>query len=300
MADAAVVVEGLTKRFGADLAVDDVSFEVPAGRIVGFLGPNGAGKSTTLRAIVGLTAPTAGGATILGRDFRDLDDPIRTVGSIVDGVGFHPGRRAIDELRVCGAAGALPSERCDEVLELVGLAQVGRKRVGTYSLGMKQRLGLAAAMLGDPQVLLLDEPANGLDPEGIQWVRGFLRHLADEGCAILVSSHLLGEIARLVDDVVVIRQGRIVAQGTVAELTASIDGAAVRVASQDDAVLAETLRQRGGQVTEVDAMLHVVGLQPLDVGTAALDAGVALTELRTLTPELEDVFLDLTAGGEIR
>jgi len=300
MATAAVLVDGLTKRFGGDLAVDDVSFEVPAGRIVGFLGPNGAGKSTTLRAIVGLTAPTAGRATILGRDFRDLDDPIRTVGSIVDGVGFHPGRRAIDELRVCAAAGGLSSERCDEVLELVGLAQVGRKRVGTYSLGMKQRLGLAAAMLGDPRVLLLDEPANGLDPEGIQWVRGFLRHLADEGRAILVSSHLLGEIARLVDDVVVIRQGRIVAQGTVAELTASVDGAAVRVASQHDAVLADALRRLGGQVTGVDGMLHVVGLQPSDVGNAALEAGVALTELRAVTPELEDVFLDLTAGGEIR
>jgi ABC-2 type transport system ATP-binding protein len=299
MADAAVVVDGLTKRFGSDLAVDDVSFEVPAGRIVGFLGPNGAGKSTTLRAIVGLTTPTAGGATILGRDFHDLEDPVRTVGSIVDGVGFHPGRRAIEELRVCAAAGGLPLERCDEVLELVGLAQVGRKRVGTYSLGMKQRLGLAAAMLGDPQVLLLDEPANGLDPEGIQWVRGFLRHLADEGRAILVSSHLLGEIARLVDDVVVIRRGRIVAQGTVAELTASVDGAAVRVTGEDDAALTDALRQRGGQVTEVDGMLHVVGLQPLDVGTVALVAGVALTELRTVSPELEEVFLDLTGGGGI-
>ncbi|TVR29165.1 MAG: ATP-binding cassette domain-containing protein [Nitriliruptor sp.] len=173
MTDAAVVVDGLTERFGADLAVDDVSFEVPAGRIV-------------------------------------------------DGVGFHPGRRAIDELRICGAAGGLPSARCDEVLELVGLAQVGRKRVGTDSLGMKQRLGLAAAMLGDPQVLLLDEPANGLDPEGLQWVRGFLRHL-------------LGEVA-----------------------------------SQDDAVLAEALQRRGGQVTEVDGMLQVVGLQPMEVGTAAV------------------------------
>ncbi len=300
MANAAVVVDGLTKRFGADLAVNDVSFEVPVGRIVGFLGPNGAGKSTTLRAIVGLTAPTAGGATILGRNFRDLDDPIRTVGSIVDGVGFHPGRRAIDELRVSAAAGGLSSERCDEVLDLVGLAQVGRKRVGSYSLGMKQRLGLAAAMLGDPQVLLLDEPANGLDPEGIQWVRGFLRHLADEGRAILVSSHLLGEIARLVDDVVVIRQGRIVAQGTVAELTASVDGAAVRVVSRDDHTLAEALRRRGAQVTAGEGMLHVTGLQPLDVGTVALEAGVALAELRTVTQELEDVFLDLTAGGEIR
>lgn len=299
MTTAAVSVEGLTKRFGTELAVDDVSFQVPAGRIVGFLGPNGAGKSTTLRTIIGLTTPTAGRATIHGMAFRELDDPIRTVGSIVDGVGFHPGRRAVDELRVTASAGGLPATRCEEVLELVGLAEAGRKRVGRFSLGMKQRLGLAAAMLGDPQVLLLDEPANGLDPEGIQWVRGFLRHLADEGRAILVSSHLLGEIARLVDDVVVIRRGRIVAQGSVAELTASADGAAVVVASLDDARLAAALERRGARVAEADGRLQVVGLEPVEVGTAALEAGVALRELRSVAPELEDIFLELTAGGEI-
>jgi ABC-2 type transport system ATP-binding protein len=295
----AVSVRGLTKRFGSEVAVDDVSFDVAAGRIVGFLGPNGAGKSTTLRAIVGLTAPTSGRATIHGSDFRNLEDPIRTVGSIVDGVGFHPGRRAIDELRVTAAAGGLPASRCDEVLELVGLAQARRKRVGKFSLGMKQRLGLAVAMLGDPQVLLLDEPANGLDPEGIQWVRGFLRHLADDGRAILVSSHLLGEIARLVDDVVVIRRGRIVAQGSVAELTASAEGAAVVVRSQDNARLAAALSRQGAQVNEVADALHVVGLEAVQVGTVALQTGVVLTELRAVAPELEDVFLELTAGGGI-
>jgi ABC-2 type transport system ATP-binding protein len=290
----AVSVRGLTKRFGSEVAVDDVSFDVAAGRIVGFLGPNGAGKSTTLRAIVGLTAPTSGRATIHGSDFRNLEDPIRTVGSIVDGVGFHPGRRAIDELRVTAAAGGLPASRCDEVLELVGLAQARRKRVGKFSLGMKQRLGLAVAMLGDPQVLLLDEPANGLDPEGIQWVRGFLRHLAEDGRAILVSSHLLGEIARLVDDVVVIRRGRIVAQGSVAELTASAEGAAVVVRSQDNARLAAALSRQGAQVNEVADALHVVGLEAVQVGTVALQTGVVLTELRAVAPELEDVFLELT------
>ncbi len=299
MRDVAVEVRGLTKRFGTQVAVDDVSFDVPAGRIVGFLGPNGAGKSTTLRAIVGLTAPNAGTATIHGVPFHDLADPARTVGAIVDGVGFHPGRRAIDELRIAASTAGIPHHRCDEVLELVGLAAARRKQVGRFSLGMKQRLGLAAAMLGDPRVLLLDEPANGLDPEGIQWVRAFLRYLAEDGRAILVSSHLLGEVARLVDEVLVIRQGRIVAHGTVDALTAAAGGTTVLVASQDDAALAAALAQRGATVTAHNRGLRVEGLDPADVGAAALAAGVVLTELRAMTPELEDVFLELTAGGGI-
>ena len=299
MGHAALEVRGLTKRFGPQVAVDDVSFDVPAGRIVGFLGPNGAGKSTTLRTIVGLNAATAGTALIHGQPFSELERPAQTVGSVVDGVGFHPGRRAIDELRIAASAAGIPAPRCREMLALVGLAEVERKRVGRFSLGMKQRLGLAAAMLGDPQVLLLDEPANGLDPEGIQWVRAFLRYLADDGRAILVSSHLLGEVARLVDEVLVIRQGRIVASGTVAELTAAAGGASVRVASQDDAALTAELERSGATVTPVEGALQVQGMDPSAVGGAALTAGVALTELRALSPELEDIFLELTAGGEI-
>ncbi len=295
----AVAVRGLTKRFGQQVAVDDVSFDVPEGRIVGFLGPNGAGKSTTLRAIVGLTTANAGTATIHGKRFHELQDPARTVGSIVDGVGFHPGRRGIDELRISAAAAGLRPERCDEVLELVGLAAARRKRVGRYSLGMKQRLGLAAAMLGDPKVLLLDEPANGLDPEGIQWVRAFLRYLADEGRAILVSSHLLGEVSRLVDDVLVINQGRLIAQGTVEELTGGTGGVSVKVSSQDDAALTGELERRGATVAPEGDGLRVEGLSPADVGAAALAAGVALTELRSSAAELEDVFLELTSGAEI-
>lgn len=295
----AVSVRGLTKRFGEQTAVDDVSFDVPEGRIVGFLGPNGAGKSTTLRAMVGLTASDAGTATIHGVPFHDLPDPARTVGSIVDGVGFHPGRRAIDELRISASAAGLPASRCAEVLDLVGLAPAARKRVGQYSLGMKQRLGLAAAMLGDPKVLLLDEPANGLDPEGIQWVRAFLRYLADEGRAILVSSHLLGEVSRLVDDVLVIDHGRIIAQGTVAELTSAASGATVRVMSQDDATLQAELTQLGARVTPDGDGLRVEGLDAAAVGAAALAAGVVLTELRSTAAELEDVFLALTSGGRI-
>ncbi len=296
---AAVEVRGLTKRFGPQLAVDDVTFDVPPGRIVGFLGPNGAGKSTTLRMIIGLTAPTAGTSTILGTSFHDLDDPARTVGSIVDGVGYHPGRRAIEELRISARSAGLPRSRCDEVLDLVGLKDAARKRVGQFSLGMRQRLGIAQALLGDPQALLLDEPANGLDPEGIQWVRSLLRGLADEGRAILVSSHLLNEVARLADDVIVIRRGQLVTQASVAELTTAAAGGAVSVSSLDDPALTRVLEQAGAEVTVTADGLTVSGVDAETVGRAALDAGIALRELRPVTAELEDVFMELTAGGGI-
>jgi ABC-2 type transport system ATP-binding protein len=294
----AVEVRGLTKRFGDQLAVDDVSFDLPTGKVVGFLGPNGAGKSTTLRMVIGLTTPTAGTATIFGTPFHDLPDPARTVGSIVDGVGYHPGRKAVDELVISATAAGLPRSRCDEVLELVGLQAAATKRVGQFSLGMRQRLGIAQALLGDPKVLLLDEPANGLDPEGIHWVRSLLRYLADEGRAILVSSHLLGEVARLADDVIVIRRGRVVAQASVAELIAA-EGSAVAVASLDDVTLTGRLTAAGAEVTPEDGRLLVQGLEPAAIGRIALDAGVVLRELRPLTAELEDVFLEMTAGGGI-
>jgi ABC-2 type transport system ATP-binding protein len=300
VSDAAVALRGLTKRFRRQLAVDDLSFDVPAGQVVGFLGPNGSGKSTTMRMIVGLTAPTAGSAHVLGVPFHALDDPGRTVGSIVDGVEYHPSRRAIDELRISATTMGLPRGRCEEVLELVGLSDAAGKRVGQYSLGMRQRLGIAQALLGDPQVLLLDEPANGLDPEGIRWVRALLRRLADEGRAVLVSSHLISEVSRLADDVVVIRRGAFVTQGSVAELTAAASGtAAVVVASLDDVTLAARLRDLGAEVSADGPTLHLTGLAAADVGRAALDAGVAVTELRTVALELEDVFLELTTddGG---
>jgi ABC-2 type transport system ATP-binding protein len=271
---------------------------VPHGRVVGFLGPNGAGKSTTLRMLIGLTAPTSGTATILGVPFHDLDEPARAVGSIVDGVGYHPGRRAIEELRVSARAAGLPRERCDEVIELVGLQEAARKRVGQYSLGMRQRLGIAQALLGDPQVLLLDEPANGLDPEGIHWVRGLLRSLADDGRAVLVSSHLLGEVARLADDVIVLRRGRFVTQASVAELTGSAAGGTL-VSSRDDRALADALRAAGGEVAPTADGLTVVGLPPEAIGELALQAGIALRRLQPAARELEDVFMELTAGGGI-
>lgn len=296
---AAVEVRHLTKRFGRQVAVDDLSFDVPTGRVVGFLGPNGAGKSTTLRMIVGLTAPTSGTATIFGTPFHDLADPVATVGSIVDGVGYHPGRRGIEELRISADAAGIPHERCDELLELVGLADAARKRVGQYSLGMRQRLGIAQALLGNPRVLLLDEPANGLDPEGIHWVRALLRSLADEGRAVLVSSHLLGEVSRLADEVLVIRRGRFVTQAPVEELLAAASTGLVRVSSLDDERLAKALAAAGVSFTVHQQGLEVSGAPPEEVGRIALEAGVVLRFLQPVTADLEEVFMELTRGGGI-
>lgn len=303
MTTAALHLRGLTKRYGGTLAVDDLSFDVEAGQVVGFLGPNGSGKSTTLRMAVGLTAATSGTALIEGRPFRELTDPGRVVGSIVDGVDYHPGRRAIEELRISARTIGVPAARADEVLEMVGLGTAGRKRVGQYSLGMRQRLGIAQALLGDPRVLLLDEPANGLDPEGIRWIRELLRWLADDGRAVLVSSHLIGEIARLADRVVVIREGRFVAAGTIDELTGGEGGAVVHVRSLDDAALTAALEADGAHVERVGEQLRITGADAEAVGRAALAAGVVLTELTGIRPELEDVFVELTgepaaAGGD--
>ena len=303
--DVLVEVNGLTKRYGRELAVDRVDFTLRAGTVTGFLGPNGAGKSTTLRMMVGLTAPTAGEARILGHRFHDLPDAPRAVGSIVDGVGHHPGRRAIDELRVSAAAIGVDDARCTELLDTVGLAGAERKRVGDFSLGMRQRLGIAQALLGDPRVLLLDEPANGLDPEGIGWVRTLLRRLADEGRAVLVSSHLIDEIARLADDVLVIDQGRLVATGSVSELLARAAGhGIVAVRSEDDVRLADAIAPAmpadTGSVERAPDGLRVSGLDAATVGRIARDAGLALHELRTTGAGLEDVFLGLTGNGRRR
>jgi ABC-2 type transport system ATP-binding protein len=217
---AAITVQGLTKRFGDVLAVDRLSFQVDEGTVTGFLGPNGAGKTTTLRMLLGLVAPTSGTATVGGRRYRDLPDPARRVGAVLEAGGFHPGRSARDHLRIQATAAGLSRARVDQVLEQTGLAGAARRRVGGFSLGMRQRLGLAAALLGDPEVLILDEPANGLDPEGVHWLRGLVRGLAAEGRTVLVSSHLLAEIARTADQVVIIDKGRLVTQAPMAELTA--------------------------------------------------------------------------------
>jgi ABC-2 type transport system ATP-binding protein len=293
---AAISVQGLTKRFGDVLAVDRLSFEVGPGTVTGFLGPNGAGKTTTLRMLLGLVAPTSGTATIDGRPYRELADPLRRVGAVLEAGGFHPGRSARDHLRVLAKAAGLPAGRVGEVLEQVGLAAAGRRRVGGFSLGMRQRLGLAAALLGDPEVLVLDEPANGLDPEGVHWLRGLVRGLADQGRTVLVSSHLLAEVAQTIDRVVIIDRGRLVAQSTLADLTAGADRT-VRVRTPQPEALRDLLVARGATVT-LDGPDRLVagGVTAEQVGQAAAAGGVVLHEMRFERSNLEDVFLELTGG----
>jgi ABC-2 type transport system ATP-binding protein len=215
-----ISIHGLTKRYGPVTAVDDLSFDLSAGSITGFLGPNGAGKTTTMRMLLGLVRPTAGTATIEGVPYRQLRDPLRHVGAVIDVSGFHPGRSGRNALRVIATAARIPAKHADDLLEIVGLADAADRRVGGYSQGMRQRLALAASLIGDPPTLVLDEPVNGLDPEGVHWMRGLLRHLADEGRTVLVSSHLLAELAQTVDDVVIINRGRLVAHGPMRGLLA--------------------------------------------------------------------------------
>jgi ABC-2 type transport system ATP-binding protein len=293
---AAISVQGLTKRFGDVLAVDQLHFQVDPGTVVGFLGPNGAGKTTTLRMLLGLVTPTAGTATIAGRPYRELPAPARRVGAVLEASGFHPGRSARDHLRVLATATGLDPRRVDEVLEQTGLAAAGRRRVGGFSLGMRQRLGLAAALLGDPEVLILDEPANGLDPEGVHWLRGLVRGLADQGRTVLVSSHVLAEVAQTVDQVVIVDRGRLVAQSTLAALTAGADRT-VRVRTPQPEALRDLLVARGASVTlDGPGQLVVGGATTEQVGQAAAAGGVVLHEMRFERSNLEDVFLELTGG----
>jgi ABC-2 type transport system ATP-binding protein len=293
-------VSNLTKRFGATLAVDDLSFRVSPGRILGFLGPNGAGKTTTLRTLVGLALPTAGTATVNGRPYRELRDPVRVVGTVLEGSQFHPGRSGRNHLRVLAAAADLPVSRVDEVLRLVELDGAGNRRVKGYSLGMRQRLSLAGALLGDPGALVLDEPANGLDPQGIRWLRDFLRERAAEGCTVLISSHVLAEVAQTVDEVVVISRGRLVAHGTLEELTRAA-AAPVRVRSSEPERLRQALAAKGaGAEARPPDWLWVPDVSLETVGTTALEQGIAVYELFRDQQTLEDVFLDVTGRAEAR
>jgi ABC-2 type transport system ATP-binding protein len=277
------------------LAVDDLSFEVDQGTVVGFLGPNGAGKTTTLRMLLGLVTPTAGTARIDGRPYRELTDPIRQVGAVLEASSFHPGRSARNHLRVVATAAGLPLARADQVLEEVGLAQAARRRVGGFSLGMRQRLGLATALLGDPEVLILDEPANGLDPEGVHWLRGFLRQLADQGRTVLVSSHVLAEVAQTVDQVVIIAAGRLVIQSTLAALTARTDQL-VRVRTPQAEALRALLAAQGIQADLGGADQLVAAATTTEVvGKAAAAAGIVIYEMGAERSNLEDVFLQLTS-----
>jgi ABC-2 type transport system ATP-binding protein len=291
-------VRGLFKSFGQVRAVSDLSFTVEPGSVTGFLGPNGAGKTTTLRMVLGLERPDAGTATFDDRTYPQLAAPVRTVGAVLE-TAFHPGRSGRNHLRVYCRAAGLPPSRADETLALVGLADAGNRRAGTYSLGMRQRLALATALLGDPSVLVLDEPANGLDPEGIHWLRGFIRYLAHaEGRTVLVSSHLLSEMEQTADRVVIVGAGRLVREGSIAELRAESSGAVV-VRSPEADRLAAILQVGGLSATRGDdGLLTVAGTSPAEVGARAFAAGVELHELRAETSGLEDLYFRLTAGQE--
>jgi ABC-2 type transport system ATP-binding protein len=291
---AAISVRGLTKRFGSVTAVDDLSFDVPPGTITGFIGPNGAGKTTTLRMVLGLVRPTAGTALVDGVPYVKLDRPAHHVGAVLEASGFHPGRTARDHLRVLAGRGGVPVGRVDEVLAEVDLAGAARRRVGGYSLGMKQRLALAGALLGDPGILVLDEPTNGLDPAGVHWLRSFLRGRVDGGRTVLVSSHLLAELALSADSVVIIKDGRLIVQGPVAELIAS-GTAAVRVRTPQANLLRATLGARG-VLAELVGSDQVVayGVGTEVVGQAVAEAGVVVYEMSAQRPDLEDAFLALT------
>jgi ABC-2 type transport system ATP-binding protein len=294
-------VRELTKRYNANLAVDGLSFTAKPGRVLGFLGPNGAGKTTTLRMLLGLTLPTSGSAVVDGRPYRQLEDPISVVGAVLEGPQFHPGRTGRNHLRVVATAAGLPRSRVEEVLRLVELDGAGDKRVKAYSLGMRQRLSLAAALLGDPRALVLDEPANGLDPQGIRWLRDFLRGQAAGGRTVLVSSHVLAEMAQTIDEAVVISHGRLVAQGSLDELTAGAE-APVWVRSPVADRLQDALNAQEGVSAEpgeaTGGWLAVRGASLETVGTTAAESGIAVYELYRPRQSLEHVFLELTAGTE--
>lgn len=292
-----IEVRGLTKHFGEIRAVSDLSFSVEPGSVTGFLGPNGAGKTTTLRMILGLAKPDAGEATIGGRPYVDLADPTRTVGAVLESNSFHPGRTALNHVRIYCAAAGIPDSRATEVLADVGLTDSARRRAGGFSLGMRQRLALATALIGNPQVLILDEPTNGLDPEGVAWLRGFLRQIADEReCAVLVSSHLLAEVEQTVDRIVILARGRLIRQGTLAELRSGAAGS-ISVRGLDPVALRSAIANIGPHVT-VSAgdgeSLTVTGATAEEVGRAACSKQLELHQLVTENVSLEEVFLELT------
>ncbi|GGO10321.1 ABC transporter ATP-binding protein [Microbispora rosea subsp. aerata] len=294
---AAIEIKNLVKSFGPVKAVDGVSFSVEAGSVTGYLGPNGAGKTTTLRSLLGLVTPDSGEALVNGRRYVALPRPVTEVGAVLEATNFHPGRTARNHLRVLCTAAGLPGSRADEALEQVGLADAADKRVLGFSLGMRQRLALASALLGRPRVYILDEPANGLDPAGIEWLRGFLRHLAHvEGAAVLVSSHVLAEVEQTVDNVVIIAKGRLVRQGSLAELTSNGERV-IRVRSAQAADLAPALETAGGMVERVeDGLLRVRGLDAETIGRVALDRRIVVTEVTQERSDLQTVFLELTEG----
>jgi ABC-2 type transport system ATP-binding protein len=293
-----IELNDVTKRYGTTTAVDHLSFHVRPGEVTGYLGPNGSGKSTTMRMIVGLDSPTSGQVTVDGKAYRDLRFPLRHVGALLEARAVHPGRSARDHLRWLADSNGIGRRRVDEVLELVGLAEVARRRSGGFSLGMGQRLGIATALLGDPATLLLDEPVNGLDPQGIQWIRELLRSLASEGRSVLVSSHLMSEMALTADRLIVIGRGRLIAQGTVAEVVRASSIGHVRVDSAEPDRLSSVLHDRGADVSiGPDGVLVVTALTAREVGMVAGAAGITLYELSAHSASLEEAFMELTRGA---
>ena len=293
-----ITVEGLTKTYGGFKAVDNVSFVAQAGRVTGFLGPNGAGKTTTMRVMAGLTPATQGRVTIDGRGYHDIPNPGRHVGVLLDASAQHSGRTGREILTLGALTMGLPTSRVDEMLELVSLSPAeSKRRLGNYSLGMKQRLGIAHALLGDPSVLILDEPANGLDPAGIRWMRGLLKGYADRGGTVLLSSHLLNEVELIADEMILIGNGRIVAQGDKKTLLSMDKTVSSLAMSLDNQRLSEALQQKGYSVSAEGEGLRVT-CAPEEVGRVALEAQIVLTDLRSGAAGLEDLFLELTAGTQ--
>jgi len=291
-----IVAESLTKRFGKVVAVRELSFALEAGTITGFLGPNGAGKTTTLRMLLGLASPTSGRALVFDQPYNRLQRPASRVGAVLEATDFHPGRTGRNHLLALARSSGIGDARVDEVLQLVELSGAARRRVKGYSLGMRQRLGLAAALLGDPELLILDEPANGLDPEGVRWLRDFLRAFAAEGRSVFVSSHVLAEVAQTVDRVLIISHGSLITDAPLAELIAQVHGA-VRVRTPQPDELARALASGGLTATRSEGTFFVEGATTEQVGEAAAAAGVVLHELVLERASLEDVFLELTGPG---
>ncbi len=290
-----IQVAHVTKRYGSTVAVDGLSFDVRAGEVTGFLGPNGAGKSTTMRMMVGLDSPTSGAVTINGKRYADLRHPLRHVGALFEARAIHPGRSARNHLLALAHSNGIGRRRVDQVLELVGLTDVAGRRAGGFSLGMGQRLGIAAALLGDPSTLILDEPVNGLDPEGIQWIRQLLRSFAAEGRAVLVSSHLMSEMAVTADRLIVIGKGRLITEGTVDDVVRSSTGSHVHVACAEPEELRALLAREGAAVhVNADGSFLVSGIDARSIGAIAAAAGIALHELTPRTASLEDAYMELT------
>ncbi|WP_313409608.1 ATP-binding cassette domain-containing protein [Aeromicrobium sp.] len=292
-----IVVDHLSKQFGSVKAVDDLSFTVRPGAVTGFLGPNGAGKTTTLRMLLGLVRPTAGTALIGGRRYEEIPTPAATVGAALEASSFHPGRTGLDHLRVYAPQVGATDARCHELLELVGMSDAAKRRVGGYSMGMRQRLGLAHALLGDPDVILLDEPANGLDPQGIVWLRHLLRAFADEGRTVLVSSHVLNEVQHTVDDVVIIAQGRLVHASALQDLHALVESR-VRLTGPQADLIERLVADQGWQTEAVAGGVDILNVPAATVGAAAFGAGIEVHQLADVGVGLEDVFLRLTSSPD--